>query len=176
MQTACRSGRCRTGLVAISTAPTSCARSRAAAINSSVMGCTPLSPWIGSSITAHISLPSCLKIARSSLISLGVQATKPPGSGRKLSCSQSCIVAAMVSSVRPWKPPRMHTMVLPPLPARLAYRRASFIEPRWPRRRSWQRRSPKPAHPQPGHQEQLPWSHRRRQWHRQARAHHLRRR
>ena len=39
------------------------------------------------------------------------------------------MVAAIVSSVRPWKPPRRQTMVLPPLPARLAYRRASFIEP-----------------------------------------------
>ena len=37
----------------------------------------------------------------------------------------------MVSSVRPVKPPRRHTMVLPPLPIRLAYRRASFIEPSW---------------------------------------------
>lgn len=41
------------------------------------------------------------KMALSSSTSFGVHAVKPTGNGRKLSCNQSCMVAAMVSSVRP---------------------------------------------------------------------------
>ena len=103
--------------------------------NSSVQGCTPLSPWMHSIMTAQMRSPWVSNRRSKASTSLMGVAVNPPGSGWKASCLAGWAVAASVAKVRPWKLLARVTMRRgansASLPAasvrRRAYRRASLI-------------------------------------------------
>ena len=65
--------------------------------------CTPDSPWMHSSITAHMESPMVSNSARSESTSFMGVGRKPSGMGSKPEWKAACPVAASVASVRPWK-------------------------------------------------------------------------
>src|SRR5262249_15935507 len=107
-----------------SRAPAASQASRAAAIVSSPITCTPVSPWIGSSMTAAVRSPTPAPRAAPSFRGTG---RNPGRYGAKLSLVASSGVAESDPMVRPWKAPSSTTISGSEIPRACACFRTSLI-------------------------------------------------